>query len=400
MRLTARGWVCLAGGSVIALGAMSSGQIDLAPAGLFLVAMPLLCLLTMIPSRLRLRTTRWLDDAPVQVGQAVDWRIGVEAGGFNPGGLGEIAETLDPALGSVAHVTFETGLRARVAMADVRAVPAWRGRHTVGPTRVMLNHPLRLAQVRRTNRSTGTIVAAPKVSPIDPGRDWTACDGGAQAPLARAGVTGVDDAMIREYQAGDDVRRVHWRSTARLGTLMVRREESTWDPKACLVLDTRPDSWGTLRPDDRFETSVSLVASFAVHLLRHGFAVCLADTSGWFHRLDSDPVIAEQDALLALTDAAIQAGTGEIDLHPEVVASSDIVIAVLGRMSRDDAVRLTSGVRASGTRDILVLDDGPGPAPDPVTIDFLADLGWSCVPVAAEVTADAAWHACSERARS
>ena len=397
MNLTARGWVCLVGGLFIALVAAVIGQADLTPPGLFLAGLPLLSLLALLPARLRLRTTRWLPDAPVQVGEGVDWRVGVEVGGFNPGGTGDVAETLAPALGSVAHVTFEAGMRSRVAMTEIRAVAAWRGRHTVGPTTVTLTQPLRLARVRRTFRTTGEVVATPRVSPIAPGRGWAASDGGAQSPLARAGVTGIDDAMIREYQAGDDVRRVHWRSTARLGALMVRREESTWDPKACLVLDTRPGSWGTERPDDRFEAAVCLIASFASHLVRHGFSVSLADTSGWFRRLNADAVLAEPEALLALAEID-PAGDATITLDEQVTRPSDIVLAVFGQLTQDDAAALTGGTRTGGTRDVLVLTDGPGPAPDPSVVDFLAELGWAGIPVPADVTADAAWRACAQEA--
>ena len=33
---------------------------------------------------------------------------------------------------------------------------------------------------------------------------------------------------LRDYEVGDDLRRIHWRSTARLGELVVREDESAW----------------------------------------------------------------------------------------------------------------------------------------------------------------------------
>ncbi len=44
---------------------------------------------------------------------------------------------------------------------------------------------------------------------------------------------------MREYRLGDDLRRVHWASTARTGDLMVRREEQPWQSRATVLLDTR-----------------------------------------------------------------------------------------------------------------------------------------------------------------
>ena len=49
----------------------------------------------------------------------------------------------------------------------------------------------------------------------------------------------IADASTREYRHGDDLRKVHWKSTARTGELMVRREEQPWESRATVVLDTR-----------------------------------------------------------------------------------------------------------------------------------------------------------------
>ena len=49
----------------------------------------------------------------------------------------------------------------------------------------------------------------------------------------RAFATGsAEDVTVREYRRGDDLRRVHWRSSARVGELMVRREEQPWQSRA------------------------------------------------------------------------------------------------------------------------------------------------------------------------
>ena len=50
---------------------------------------------------------------------------------------------------------------------------------------------------------------------------------------------GEDDAAPRTYQDGDSLHRVHWKSTARYGELMVRREEHQWRNSASVFLDTR-----------------------------------------------------------------------------------------------------------------------------------------------------------------
>ena len=59
---------------------------------------------------------------------------------------------------------------------------------------------------------------------------------GRQRSLALAGE---DDVIPRGYRYGDDLRRVHWRSTARYGELMVRREEQPQRARCTVLLDTR-----------------------------------------------------------------------------------------------------------------------------------------------------------------
>src|SRR3712207_7478095 len=44
--------------------------------------------------------------------------------------------------------------------------------------------------------------------------------------------------LTRAYRHGDDLRKVHWRATARTGELMVRLEERPWRAPATLFVDT------------------------------------------------------------------------------------------------------------------------------------------------------------------
>lgn len=63
---------------------------------------------------------------------------------------------------------------------------------------------------------------------------------------------------LREYVPGDDRRHIHWRTTARLGTLMVRQFVDTRRSHLGLVLTTRPEHWGSAA---EFELGVSIVGS-------------------------------------------------------------------------------------------------------------------------------------------
>ncbi len=71
----------------------------------------------------------------------------------------------------------------------------------------------------------------------------------------------------RGYRYGDDLRRVHWRSTARYGELMVRREEQPQRARCTVLLDTRVVAYEGAGPDSAFEWAVSGAASVLVHML-------------------------------------------------------------------------------------------------------------------------------------
>jgi uncharacterized protein (DUF58 family) len=69
---------------------------------------------------------------------------------------------------------------------------------------------------------------------------------------------------LREYVPGDDRRHVHWRTSARLGALMVRQFVDSRRSHLGLVLST---SRGDFASDDEFELAVSTIASLGVSAL-------------------------------------------------------------------------------------------------------------------------------------
>ena len=65
---------------------------------------------------------------------------------------------------------------------------------------------------------------------------------------------GSPDVTIREYRLGDDLRRIHWPSSARTDELMVRREEQQWQSRCTLLLDNRRVAHRGYGTDSSMET--------------------------------------------------------------------------------------------------------------------------------------------------
>ncbi|MBT1164295.1 DUF58 domain-containing protein [Bifidobacterium felsineum] len=78
----------------------------------------------------------------------------------------------------------------------------------------------------------------------------------------------VDDDLdfygLREYTPGDDVRNVHWLSSAKTGSLMIRQYEATRRTDTSLTLDINPDDYASA---EEFEIAVSAHASIGVQCL-------------------------------------------------------------------------------------------------------------------------------------
>jgi uncharacterized protein (DUF58 family) len=77
---------------------------------------------------------------------------------------------------------------------------------------------------------------------------------------------------LREYQPGDDLRYVHWRSTARVGKLMIRQFEETRRSQLVVILSTKLEDY---RDEDEFELGISIAASLARSAQREGKAVAV-----------------------------------------------------------------------------------------------------------------------------
>ncbi|MBB5867373.1 uncharacterized protein (DUF58 family) [Allocatelliglobosispora scoriae] len=144
-----------------------------------------------------------------------------------------------------------------------------RGLLPLGPVRVERHDPWRLARRWAPLTGASLLWVHPRSHPTRPLPVGLALDfDGRHAE--RAGSTAFSS--LREYQPGDDPRSVHWRSTARLGTLVVRDRVDTREPSVHIVIDASTTAIGV----DAFEEAVSLAASICTAYQRAGRPVGLS----------------------------------------------------------------------------------------------------------------------------
>ncbi|MFG2058990.1 DUF58 domain-containing protein [Micromonospora sp. NPDC048930] len=112
-----------------------------------------------------------------------------------------------------------------------------RGVVPVGPLRVTRRDPLGLVALARSYGERVPVWVHPRIHPLRavPTGAGRSLDGRTDS-VPHGSIT-FDS--LREYVVGDELRRVHWRTSARVGELMVRENVDTSLPRIVVVLDNR-----------------------------------------------------------------------------------------------------------------------------------------------------------------
>jgi len=153
-----------------------------------------------------------------------------------------------------------------------------RGVFSLGPLEAERMDPFGLASARWDIAPAAELVVYPRVDAIVPLPRTFGQDPDAGADQATAvGSSGDDFYGLRAYEMGDDLRRVHWPSTARTGDLMIRQNEMPWQGRVTLLADIRDG----IHDEASLDAAASAAASIAVSCWRHGWLVRLVTSAGW-----------------------------------------------------------------------------------------------------------------------
>src|SRR5215468_6110590 len=396
--ITTRGRAFLAAGIAVGVLGLSLGQRELVSLGGVLVFLPLLAALAAGRARYRVQCLRQITPARVPAGQAAMVTIQLDNVTRLPTGLLLAEDTIPYSLGARPRFVLdriEAGGSRRITY---RLQSDRRGKFAIGPLNVRVADVFGLIRLGRLVALPGTLVVTPAITPLPWmafGGTWLR-EGGTQASTAAA--AGEDDVVPRAYRDGDELRRVHWRSTARYGELMVRREEQRWQNRAVLFLDTRASAHGGRGASSSFEYAVSAAASIGVHLAREGI-------DGEFVT-DTGPVGATASFEDVLLDSLAVIRPSRITtLVPALAASprgnAGLLIAVLGQISPDEARRIASTRHSGGATLALLLAvstwsaQRPGdriPGETDAAASILAAAGWRVATVTADMPLTGAWE--------
>jgi uncharacterized protein (DUF58 family) len=395
--LTVRGRAFLAAGVTAIVCAVVLDQSTLSRVGVLLLALPLLTVAVLARNRYRLTLVRTVTPQLVAAGQPARVALSLSNEGLAPNGVLLLEDQVPYVLGTRPRFVVDgigAGWRHSVSY-QVRSDV--RGRFEIGPMTVRIGDPFGLVELSRTFRTTVPLTVTPRtvtLPQIPLGGAWT----GSGDNRPRAFATGsAEDVTVREYRRGDDLRRVHWRSSARFGELMVRREEQPWQSRATLFLDNRVVAHRGQGIASSLEAAVSAAASIAVHLTRHGFAVRLVTASGeepgsaWHVRgadLNAAPLLES----LAVVQVAHQ-GRLETSWLGEG-AHGGLTVGVFGAIDAADLPVLRRMQHHAGSAMAVAVDVDAwvGAAPGPAATQLLGQQGWRAVPLRPRDRLDAVWQ--------
>ena len=181
---------------------------------------------------------------------------------------------------------------------------------------------------------------------------------------------------LREYVMGDDLRHVHWRTTARTGTLMVRQLVDSSLPVSTVVLDTRSASY----PDEvaarqdataerDFDLAVDAVATVGASMASAGFPVTLLTTDGTRHESRSARTAGTLLDLLAVLETHQEGDLAATVESARRVAAGGSLTVVTGPAAALPGETLAACRRRFDRTVVIVAGRGTLPAPVlPVTV--------------------------------
>jgi uncharacterized protein (DUF58 family) len=267
--------------------------------------------------------------------------------------------------------------------------------------------PYGLTAVTTALPGSTDILVLPHIEPLGRGHVHGSGIGAEGVIPHMVALRGEDDVAVRSYREGDDLRRIHWPTTAHRSELMVRQEDHPARRRAVIVLDSRAAGHQGSGTTGSFEWAVTAVASIAAHLSEHRYMLHLAssETAGEGQAMQA---VSMDDALAYLAMAQLGASHQFDEVlrwSLPLTSTGGLLIAIV--TDHDEAMlRRTAALRQPEGTGLLILIDTasftrplPG-APTDRTLalaDMVSETGWSTCVVGSGMSVAQAWSVISAR---
>ena len=273
---TVRGWLVAATGLSLVATGLIFGARALEQLGAALVFLVVIALGVVRLGKHDLSVERAIVPERAGAQQEVTVSLALHNGGGGSAPLLLLEDRLPPRLPGRSRFTsngVEPGGRRDVSY-TVR--PQRRGHYEVGPLALSMVDPFGLAKISSSAAPAQSFLVHPRTEPLilpkDAGDRRSVSTSALRQPT---GAQGEDFYALREYVQGDDLRKVHWPSSAKRGKVMIRQEETPWHTRATIVVDDRSSAHATGEPSS-FEGAIEAAASVTELYHGTGYAYRLA----------------------------------------------------------------------------------------------------------------------------
>lgn len=242
---------------------------------------------------------------------------------------------------------------------EVFAIPtSARGVLEVGPVSVRRGDPIGLFERTHDRRQAVDLYVHPQTTSLD-GLSLGHLRDLEGLPAQHLARDDVSFHALREYQPGDDLRHVHWKSTARIGEVMVRQYEETRRSHFVVGLSTHP---GEYREAAEFELAISAAGSVGLRALRDSRVLDARTQDGPVRSLSPRRFLDELSLLghSRPRQGGIVALAGAIAAHAPQAA---VVVLVTGSKADAADLRLACSRLPYGVRALAIVADGRVDAP-------------------------------------
>jgi uncharacterized protein (DUF58 family) len=394
---TTRGRAFVAAGAAAGVLGLGLGQRTLLSIGGVLIILPVLSVLAASRTKYRISWARTISPARVPAGHTSSVSIQLDNSSRLPTGLLLAEDTVPYSIGSRPRFILDRIEPGGSRRLSYPIQPDHRGKYAIGPLHVRVADAFGLAKVGSMAAPPSTLVVTPAVTALPHTSLAGSWLGEGDARASTAAAAGEDDVVPRAYRDGDELRRVHWRSTARYGELMVRREEQRWRNRAVLFLDTRLGGHGGRGPASSFEYAVSAAASIGVHLAREEMDTEFVTDGGKVTAPGSFEDVLLDTLAVIRSSRNSSLGPGLARLPAD---TSGLFIVIAGHLTGGQARELATARRASGPAMALLLAvstwtaERPGAAAGGETDEasrVLTAAGWRVATVTADTPLNVAW---------
>ena len=322
------GWVVAAGGVALIGAGRLLGLIELYVLGALVLGLVIVSLVRIRSRPLHLQVSRALEPDRVPAGAPARVELRLHNQGTRPTPVLRLQDSVSGTKGAQLLVP---PIDARTDTAAAYRLPTdKRGIVGVGPLRIEIVDPFGLAYARSQAAPRADLIVHPVVHPITalPQPDGLDPHAGTDvaAPLS---VSGDEFHALRAYVSGDDLRRIHWPSSARHDQLLVRQDEHPRQGRVTVLLDLRQPQC----TEDSLDITASVAASI-LHAAHHRRELTrLVTTTGLDSGFGGGAVHAD-----ALLRALALVGPG----RPGTLL--DAIDAALARAGRSAVVIISSGL--------------------------------------------------------